>query len=141
MAKCAALVEQALPATAEEMWAQWMDVSKLALWFWPLYPDTVYEIDARQGGKFRFVSKKTGVGAYGDILEFVPNESLGLAWHWDDELSNEQEFVKVVFTNGLIRLEHSADTMDSCAMYQGVWADILYRFKNSMVEEQKVSPS
>ena len=130
MTRCATQIEQAVPdATARDLWEQWMDPDKLAVWFWPLYPDTIYEIDPRLGGGFRFYSKKTGVGAHGTIKEFIPAERLALAWHWEDEGSDEEEAVTVTFSDGHIHLEHGADSFDSCAMYQNVWTDILYRLK------------
>lgn len=135
MTKCAAQVEQAIPAaTAEELWAQWISPVKLAVWFWPLYPDTVYELDARQGGHFHFYSKKTGVGAQGEIIAFIPNKSIHLSWYWDDEGNNDSESVEINFSDGLIRLEHSAETIDSCTMYQSFWMDALYRLKGVLVK-------
>jgi uncharacterized protein YndB with AHSA1/START domain len=136
MTRCATQIEQTIPAaSAQELWAQWIDPDKLAVWFWPLYPDTVYEIDPRQGGRFRFYSKKTGVGAHGEIKEFSPGSFLSLAWFWEDEAGGgEEETVNISFSDGLIRLEHSADSLDSCTMYQNVWTDILYRLKGVLTK-------
>ena len=134
MTKCAAMVEQKIPnASAPELWAQWIDPEKLRSWFWPLYQDTVYEIDPKQGGLFHFYSKKTGVGAHGEITEYIPHERLCLSWYWEDEGNSDEETVKISFSDGLIKLEHCAGTLDSCTMYQNVWTDILYRLKGMFV--------
>ncbi|NLC32036.1 MAG: SRPBCC domain-containing protein [Clostridiales bacterium] len=129
MAKCVAVIEQAIPASAQDMWAQWIDPKKLALWFWPLYPDTVYEISAETGGSFRFSSEKTGVGAFGEIVEFIPYQLLRLSWNWVDEFTNDIEEVTVHFSDNFIRLEHIAETIDSCTLYQASWTDRLQRLK------------
>lgn len=129
MAKCVAVIEQAIPASAKDIWAQWMDPQKLALWFWPQYPDTEYQIFTQKGGSFRFSSDKTGVGAYGEILQLTPDELLHLSWNWVDEYIDDVEDVAIHFSEGLIRLEHIAETMDSCNLYQAFWTDALLRLK------------
>lgn len=129
MAKCVAIIEQAIPASAKDIWAQWMDPAKLAIWLWPHYPDTVYQISAQIGGSFRFSSDKTGVGAYGEIVEFIPEKLLRLTWNWVDEYIDDLEEVTVHFNEGFIRLEHIAQTIDSCTLYQASWTDTLLRLR------------
>ncbi|NLC33507.1 MAG: SRPBCC domain-containing protein [Clostridiales bacterium] len=129
MAKCVAVMELAIPVSAQDIWAQWIDPQKLSNWFWPIYPDTVYEINAQAGGSFRFSSNKTGVGAYGEVLEFIPYQLMRLSWNWVDEFNNDLEEVTIHFSDGLIRLEHIAETFDSCTLYQASWTDTLLRLK------------
>jgi uncharacterized protein YndB with AHSA1/START domain len=69
------VVEQHVPAPPERVYAAWMSAENLAQWWWPHIPDTVYEIDARVGGKYEIRSDAVGIGAQGEYLELNPPTS------------------------------------------------------------------
>lgn len=54
-------VEQSVQAPPAEVCVAWLNPDRLAQWWWPQFPDTTYEVDAREGGGFRFRSEQAGL--------------------------------------------------------------------------------
>lgn len=54
------------PATA---FAAWVDAERLRAWWWPMFPDTTYDLDPRVGGAYRIESAAAGIGVRGDYRE------------------------------------------------------------------------
>lgn len=140
MANCTTTHEQHVNATVQQLWAAWINPDIMAKWFWPMYPDSTYQTDARLGGEYRYASEKTGVGAYGIFTEVVPEHLLRMTWNWVDEHQNDEETVSVWFEDGVIRLEHAAATMDSCDMNRAAWTDRLRRLMELWGRKEQAEP-
>ena len=129
-------VEQAVPAPPAEVCAAWLDPDRLARWWWPQFEDTTYEVDAREGGAFRFRSASAGFGVHGTYLYLGPEDApeIWMTWNWEggDEAAPE-ELVRVRFQEQesfgtVVVVEHrlaSAD-FDTANPAQG-WADTMAR--------------
>ena len=93
-------IVRAVPAAAEAVFRAWTDPTLLARWWWPARFRTIYQVDLRPGGRYRYRSVELpdiGVldvsGAY---LEVDPPRRLTYTWVWEG--SDEPETrVTVVF--------------------------------------------
>lgn len=78
-----------LNAPREKVWAAWTDPEMLAQWWWPAWFQTVYEVDLRVGGRYRFRSADLpdlGILAVtGTYLEVRRPERLVYTWQWEGE--------------------------------------------------------
>lgn len=130
-------VEQAAPAPPAEVCAAWLDADRLAQWWWPQWPDTTYEIDPREGGRYRFHSDAADFGVHGTILRIGPQEApeIWMTWNWEigPEPEGPEELVRVRFeeTEGLgtnVVMEHhlAREGEDPSNPTQG-WTDVMGR--------------
>ena len=129
-------VEQDVPAPPAEVCAAWLDPQRLATWWWPQWPDTTYEIDARTGGRFRIHSDRAQLGAHGEYLHLGPEDEpeILMTWNWDNEgPSAAEELVRVRFESRdgvgtTVVMEHKlADPdLDVENPTQG-WTDVMAR--------------
>src|SRR5699024_123611 len=80
-------------ACLDRTWDAWTTAAGLQQWWWPHLPDTTYEIDARDDGRYAVASVSAGVGARGKFLQVDRPHRLVMTWHWDDDhpLPNSQE--------------------------------------------------
>ena len=74
-----------VPAPAEEVFAAWTDVDRLAAWWWPQLAGTTYAVDARPGGRYRIQSPAIGATVTGVYTEVDPPRRLAFTWVWQDE--------------------------------------------------------
>lgn len=129
-------VEQISPTPPAEVCAAWLDADRLAQWWWPQWPDTTYEIDAREGGGYRFHSAAADFGVHGTILRIGPQEDpeLWMTWNWDigAEQDGPEELVRVRFeeheggTNVVMEHRLARAGEDTANPTQG-WTDVMSR--------------
>ena len=77
-----------LQAPRERVWQAWTDPQMLARWWWPERFHTAYEVDLREGGRYRFRSADLpDIGVLcvaGVYLEVRPPERLAYSWEWEN---------------------------------------------------------
>ena len=127
-------VEQGAPAPPAEVCAAWLDPERLAQWWWPQWPDTTYEVDASEGGRFRFHSAAADFGVSGEYLFIGPEDDpeIWMTWNWDGDDAPE-ELVRVRFephehfgTNVVMEHRLATADLDPANPTQG-WTDVMAR--------------
>jgi uncharacterized protein YndB with AHSA1/START domain len=83
------VVTQHVPAPVAAVWEAWSTAQGWARWWWPQWPDTVYELDARPGGAWLVRSAQGGAGVQGEVRSLDPPHSLQLTWRWDGEAAED----------------------------------------------------
>jgi uncharacterized protein YndB with AHSA1/START domain len=127
------VLTQRVPAPPATVYAHWVDAELLATWWWPQWPDTTYEVDARVGGAYRIRSDGAGLGAHGIFTELDEPHRIAMNWVWEtgDETSPE-DTVSVGFAEHdggtLVTVTHAvvAAGEDTSGLRQG-WTDVLAR--------------
>lgn len=92
----------------ELLWEAWTNADQLRRWWWPQRFQTLYEIDLRQGGRYRFVTEEIpDVGRLdlrGRFLEVIPPSRLVYTWKWESKGDHEST-VTVEFAQTEARVE------------------------------------
>jgi uncharacterized protein YndB with AHSA1/START domain len=115
-------------------YAAWTTAADLAQWWWPHIADTVYEVDARPGGRYSIVSLAAGIGVEGEFLTLDDAREIVMTWRWlDDGLrAAVDETVGVVFsplaggTRVMVRHDLADSAGDGEDLRRG-WEDVLDR--------------
>ncbi|WP_281965906.1 SRPBCC family protein [Serinicoccus marinus] len=103
MSESTITISRHVPVDAARAFRAWVDPAELARWWWPQWPDTTYEIDARQGGEVRIHSAEVGMGITGTFLDFDPPRGFTMTWVWGDDSRQEavvEDTVDVRFVEG-----------------------------------------
>ena len=127
------VLTQRVPAPPATVFAHWTKAELLATWWWPQWPDTTYEVEARVGGAYRIRSDGAGFGAHGIFTELDEPHRIAMTWVWEtgDETSPE-DTVSVDFAEHdggtLVTVTHVvvAAGEDTSGLRQG-WIDVLAR--------------
>ncbi|WAC65113.1 SRPBCC domain-containing protein [Agrococcus sp. SL85] len=123
------VVEQAVPAGREVVWAAWTDPAAIARWWWRAIPGTSIAAEAREGGRYRF-DAGAGFGVRGEYRALAPHERLVLTWQWIDEGRPEPEVdeVEVLLAEAvggtLVTVRHTTREAARDAYEEG-WRDTL----------------
>ncbi|UFU01947.1 SRPBCC domain-containing protein [Ruania suaedae] len=128
-------VSRLVSADPEQAFAAWVEPAQMAQWWWPQWPDTEYELDARPGGEYRIVSAAAGVGVTGRFTVVDPPLRLAMTWLWisDDEAPGEgaTDTVEVSFvpTEGgtVVTVLHTSTTHVADGGAEQGWNDVLDR--------------
>ena len=130
-------VTRVVPADADRAFRAWMDPAELARWWWPQWPDTTYEVDARQGGRLRITAPSAGVGVEGAFLEHDPPRRFVMTWTWVDDpdagvpADAAVDTVEVTFTPGdggtEVTVRHTSDAHEPDGGAAQGWNDVLDR--------------
>ncbi len=127
------VVERDTDLSPAEVFRAWTDATRFATWWWPQFPDVVYEIDARPGGAYRIWSAAIGIGAHGEYSVVEPPSRLDFTWVWDGDGGHPPDPVTVTIEpndggGARVRLRHdcSADEQGVADLTQG-WNDVLDR--------------
>lgn len=113
---------QMVAAPAADVYAAWLDPDRLATWWWPEHGDARFELDAREGGRFRIWSEHAGLSAEGTYLHLggPQDPAILMTWVWGS--SGQEDLVHVGFSDlgddaTLVELTHAmageADGTDS----------------------------
>lgn len=78
-------ITRQVPAAPQRAFDAWVDPAELARWWWPQWPDTTYEVDAHEGGRYRFHSAAVGMGVTGEFHSFDPPRGFAMSWVWISE--------------------------------------------------------
>ena len=131
MSTTTVVVTQEVAADAETVWAAWTEPDRLARWWWPMFGDTTYDVDARDGGRFRFASVSAGMAVRGTFTVLDRPRRIGLTWVWEDEDGVGPEDVVVVDLEPrgdrtLVTVRHTTEAAGAAGYRQG-WTDCLDR--------------
>ena len=131
------VVEQSVRVAPERAYAAWTSADALARWWWPHIADTIYEVDARVGGRYEIRSAAAGIGVRGAFLELDEPRLIRMSWTWmDDGIAGVEEEVRVGITptptGSLVVVSHELDESsgDGEDLRQG-WHDVLARLAAS----------
>lgn len=92
-------IARQVPVGPDRAFEAWVDVAELAQWWWPQWPDTTYELDAREGGDYRIYSAAVGMGVTGTITTLDRPNTLAMTWVWiSDDTAAEVAGAPVVDT-------------------------------------------
>ncbi|MCH1882204.1 SRPBCC domain-containing protein [Agrococcus sp. ARC_14] len=75
-------VEGFVMASADAVWQLWTTVDGLEQWWWPMFDDASYDVDARDDGLYRFTASSGGVGVQGRYLQLDEGKRMVLSWDW-----------------------------------------------------------
>jgi uncharacterized protein YndB with AHSA1/START domain len=120
-------------AAAEDVFRLLTEPEKLARW----WPDSA-EIDARVGGRFRFVFRGGEAVVTGEVTRFEPPRALALAWFPSGrpEVETQIEFTVTPLGDDRSRVEvvHSGweEAPELRPMHDEGWAYFLGRLKEAM---------
>ena len=127
------VLTQRVPAPPATVFAHWTNAGLLAAWWWPQWPDTTYEVDARVGGAYRIRSDGAGFGAHGVFTALDEPHRIAMTWVWETgEESSPEDTVVVEFAEHdggtLVTVTHAvaAADEDTSGLRQG-WTDVLAR--------------
>ncbi|MEJ7650079.1 MAG: SRPBCC domain-containing protein [Nakamurella sp.] len=127
-------------ADLDTAFTAWTDPASLAQWWWPQWPDTSYEIDARVGGSYRIESDRVGVGVRGEFTTVDQPTLLNMTWIWltegrDAELDGVPviDTVAVSFTpvEGGTEVEVTYTSVAALDDARQGWNDVLDRLPGS----------
>ncbi|WP_131105450.1 SRPBCC family protein [Ornithinimicrobium sufpigmenti] len=93
------VVTQQVAAPIHDVWAAWTSVEGLARWWWPHWPDTVYVMEARVGGRWSARSEQGGSGVEGEVVALDEPHVLELTWRWGGERVEDLVRVELVETD------------------------------------------
>ena len=121
-------------ACLDRTWDAWTTAAGLQQWWWPHLPDTTYEIDARDGGRYAVASAVARVGARGRFLQVDRPHRLVMTWRWDDDepLPHTQEDLveATLVARGegtLVTVQHTIRSLKGLAGYSRGWDRALDR--------------
>ncbi|WP_264030088.1 SRPBCC family protein [Cellulosimicrobium sp. SH8] len=126
------IVETLVPLGPDGAWEAWTRPDRLATWWWPMFPDTVYDLDARPGGRYRFETATGGFGARGDVVVADRPDRLVLTWTWLDHGADDggPDPVTVTFAPSgaetLVRVVHETAEENRDPYAEG-WRDCFAR--------------
>ena len=120
------VVTQHVPAPVEEVWEAWTSAEGWARWWWPHWPDTRYEVDARPGGTYLARSAQGDAGVTGEFVALDPLRALELTWRWDGEEAVDGIHVELAPEGGgtLVSVRHTMRPASSDSYRQG-WEFVL----------------
>lgn len=117
---------------AEQVWRLCTTSKGLARWWWPMFPDCRYEIDARELHGYRFHSASGNVGVSGDYFVVEPLRALEFSWVWDepDPVTDHVRVVLAPDQHGTtVTLTHTITEPSSAlhAQYVEEWTEAINR--------------
>lgn len=82
------MLRQLVPLPPAEVWRAWTSAEGWARWWWPHWPATRYDVDARAGGFWRAHDPEHGVGVHGTFLVADAPRRLAMTWFWEGEVAD-----------------------------------------------------
>ena len=128
-------IDAFVAASADAVWELWTTVAGLEQWWWPQFDDTRYEVDAREGGWYRFHTSTGGFGVQGRYLQLDVGKRIVQSWDWlggGEELQGAEQLVIVDFSElgdgTLVRVTQTAPLDELDDLREG-WQDTLTRLE------------
>ena len=75
-------IARRVPVGPERAFCAWTDPQELARWWWPQWPETTYEVDAREGGEVRIYAPGVQLGVTGTFTDYDPPRRFVMTWVW-----------------------------------------------------------
>jgi uncharacterized protein YndB with AHSA1/START domain len=135
-----------VPVDPERAFAAWVDPAELARWWWPQWPDTTYEVDAHDGGRYRIHSAAVGMGVEGEFTAVDRPYGFTMTWIWisDDEPAQAHDdpvidTVEVTFavedTGTVVTVRHTSTEHIAGGGAEQGWNDVLDRLPTHFSDE------
>ena len=128
-------IDAFVAASADAVWELWTTVAGLEQWWWPQFDDTRYEVDAREGGWYRFHTSTGGFGVQGRYLQLDEGKRIVQSWDWlggGEELQGAEQLVIDDFSElgdgTLVRVTQTAPLDELDDLREG-WQDTLTRLE------------
>ena len=120
-----------LQSSPQRVWRAWTDGAEFTSWFWPARFETVGDVDARVGGRWRLASPVAGIGVSGEFAAVEPPSRLVFTWRWDAD--ETETLVTVTFADSgdggtILTVVHERfDSAEEAASHEEGWNDCLAR--------------
>lgn len=115
----------------DEVWQHWVDPELLAEWWWPMFDDTRYEVDAQIGGIYRMHTVSGGMAVAGEFTEVIDGRRLEYSWHWSGE--SGESSVSVDFAEGdggtVVTVAQTGIAFDDIDPLAEGWEDVMTRLE------------
>ena len=128
-------IDAFVAASADAVWELWTTDAGLEQWWWPQFDDTRYEVDAREGGWYRFHTSTGGFGVQGRYLQLDEGKRIVQSWDWlggGEELQGAEQLVIVDFSElgdgTLVRVTQTAPLDELDDLREG-WQDTMTRLE------------
>ena len=128
-------IDAFVAASADAVWELWTTVAGLEQWWWPQFDDTRYEVDAREGGWYRFHTSTGGFGVQGRYLQLDEGKRIVQSWDWlggGEELQGAEQLViddfRELGDGTLVRVTQTAPLDELDDLREG-WQDTLTRLE------------
>lgn len=120
----------------DDVWRHWVDVSLLETWWWPMFDDTRYEVDAQPGGIYRIHTVEGGIGVSGEYEDVEPKKLLEFSWHWSGQDAQSTVAVQFADADGgtLVTVSHTNIPFDDVDPLTEGWEDVLTRLEERFDE-------
>ena len=129
-------VRSFIAGAIDDVWQHWVDAELLAIWWWPMFDDTRYEIDAQVGGVYRIHTVTGGIAVSGEFTEVVDGKRLEFSWHWSGE--SGESSVSVAFAEGdggtVVTVTQTGIAYDEVDPLTEGWEDVLTRLEERFDE-------
>lgn len=127
--------------TADAVWQLWTTGEGLERWWWPMFDDARYEVDAREDGWYRISTSTGGFGVQGRYVELDEGRRIVQTWQWqggDEDARQYEQLVTVDFVEQeggtLVRVAQTVALDEVDAIREG-WQDMLTRLEELVDEE------
>jgi uncharacterized protein YndB with AHSA1/START domain len=134
-------VDAFVTTTADAVWPLWTTAEGLERWWWPMFDDARYEVDAREDGWYRIRTSSGGLGVQGRYLELDEGRRIVQTWQWqggDEGARQYEQVVTIDFTEQedgtLIRVTQTA-ALDELESIREGWQDTLTRLEELVDDE------
>lgn len=122
-------------ADPETVYEAFTSAEELERWWWPMFDDTRYEVDAQEGGWYRIRTATGGFGVQGRYLQLVPGRRIVQTWDWlggyeDGALHEQIVTISLQEAEGgtRIRVLQTTPADEADAIREG-WEDCLVRLE------------
>lgn len=136
-----AVVDAWVAAPVDEVWDLWTTAEGLERWWWPMFDDARYEIDARVDGVYRIATATGGMAVQGRFLEVEPGARLVMTWDWLGGYEDGKRHVQVVTVElrehegGTVVRAGQTAPLDEVETVREGWQDTLTRLEELVDED------
>ncbi|WP_306231525.1 SRPBCC family protein [Agrococcus beijingensis] len=121
--------------TTDALWPLLTTGAGLEQWWWPMFDDTRYEIDAQEGGTYRIRTATGGFGVQGRYLELDEGRRIVQSWDWleGEEFAPQPSQLVIVDLEerdgGTLVTVRQTALMDEVDDFRQGWQDCLTRLE------------
>ena len=138
-------ISRRMAAPPERVFRAWTDVEQLAAWWWPQLAGTTYDVDARDGGRYRISSPAIGATVTGVFTVVDAPRRLAFSWNWEDDGEPDavvEDTVVVTFEPAdegtLVRVAHTSVAHEPDGGAEQGWNDVTDRLVGLFEREGSV---
>ncbi|KAA6430146.1 SRPBCC domain-containing protein [Agrococcus sediminis] len=128
-------VDAFVTASTDAVWELFTTAAGLEQWWWPMFDDTRYEVDAQEGGWYRIRTSTGGFGVQGRYLQLDEGKRIVQSWDWLGGAEEGERFEQLVVVDFAetgdgthIRVTQTA-ALDEVDDLRDGWQDTLTRLE------------